>query len=103
MPTSVHNLGPLPCELKPIMSGPPGTYRGSISEAWRCRLLDQGPIVSLEKQEHIACERLRTLARAPQTLAKGRGFDLWRAKAGSNLLRPSVIRLHRGGRPAISV
>lgn len=28
--------------------------------------LDQGPIVSLEKQEQIACERLHTLARSPK-------------------------------------
>ena len=31
------------------------------------------------------------------------GFDLWRARAGSNLLRSSVIGPHRSGRPAISV
>ena len=46
------------------------------------------------------CIPLRAL---PKTRPRVGGFDLWRAKAGSNLLRPSVIRLHRSGRPAISV
>jgi len=66
-------------------------------------VLDQSPIVSLKKQAQIASEQLHTLARAPQTRPRVGGFDLWRAKAGNNLLRPSVIRLRRSGSPAISV
>jgi hypothetical protein len=65
-------------------------------------LLDQGPIVSLEKQEQIAYERLHTLARSPKLGQRSAG-SICRAKAGSNLLRTSVIKRYRSGRPAISV
>jgi hypothetical protein len=41
--------------------------------------------------------------RARQNSANGRRGLFVGAKAGSNLLRISMIKLHRNGRPAISV
>jgi hypothetical protein len=46
------------------------------------------------------CTPLRAL---PKTRPRVGGFDLWRAKAGSNLLAKQLDQAARSGRPAISV
>jgi hypothetical protein len=79
--------------------GAPSNFELSPNSA---DLLDQGPIVPLEKQEQIACERLLTLARSPK-LCQRSAESIYGTKAGSNLLRISMIKLHRNDRPAISV